>query len=176
MLVQERAVGVEFSPDRLERVPARVPLRERSGVGGVEFPPVRAAAELPEDGLAAVEVLSIGLPVVGVDRDERGVTGVGGAQQGLVATDEAHLDGELDVTVTVGTTDDGFYLEDDGPGFAVDPPERVLDAGFTTVEENTGFGLYVASSIAQDHGWTLALSESADGGARFDISGVALTD
>jgi len=81
-----------------------------------------------------------------------------------------------DVTVTVGTTDDGFYLEDDGPGFAVDPPERVLDAGFTTVEENTGFGLYVASSIAQDHGWTLALSESADGGARFDISGVALTD
>jgi len=80
------------------------------------------------------------------------------------------------VTVTVGTTEEGFFLEDDGPGFAVDPPDRVLDAGFTTVDENTGFGLYVASSIAQDHGWTISLSESADGGARFEIRNVESTE
>jgi signal transduction histidine kinase len=80
------------------------------------------------------------------------------------------------ITVTVGTTDDGFYVADDGPGFAVDPPERALDAGFTTVEGNTGFGLYVARSVAQDHNWTLRLSESTTGGARFDVGNVELTE
>jgi signal transduction histidine kinase len=76
------------------------------------------------------------------------------------------------VTVTLGTTADGFYVADDGPGFAVDPPERVLDAGFTTVEGNTGFGLYVARRLANDHDWALSLSESEDGGGRFEVGNV----
>lgn len=73
------------------------------------------------------------------------------------------------VTVTVGTTEDGFYVADNGPGFDVDPPERILDAGFTTVEGNTGFGLYVAKRLAEDHEWTLSLSEGENGGACFDV-------
>ncbi|KAA9400065.1 PAS domain-containing sensor histidine kinase [Haloarcula sp. CBA1130] len=76
------------------------------------------------------------------------------------------------VTVTVGTTADGFFVADDGPGIDVDPPERVFDAGHTAVAENTGFGLYVARRVAADHGWTISMSESESGGARFDIGNV----
>lgn len=81
-----------------------------------------------------------------------------------------------DVSVSVGATDDGYYVADDGPGIDVDPPERILDAGFTTDNANTGFGLYVARSIARDHGWTISLSESDAGGTRFDIGGVTLCE
>ena len=80
------------------------------------------------------------------------------------------------VTVTVGSTPEGFYVADDGPGTEIDPPERVFDAGYTTVEDNTGFGLYIARMVAEDHGWGIELSESADGGMRFDIVNVALHD
>ncbi|MGB9930306.1 sensor histidine kinase [Haloarcula amylolytica] len=76
------------------------------------------------------------------------------------------------VTVTVGTTADGFFVADDGPGIDVEPPERVFDAGHTAVEENTGFGLYVARRVATDHGWTISMSESDSGGARFEIGNV----
>ncbi|MFC7077228.1 sensor histidine kinase [Haloarcula halophila] len=78
------------------------------------------------------------------------------------------------VTVTVGATPDGFFIADDGPGVDVEPPERVFDAGYTTVEGNTGFGLYIARTIAENHGWEIELSEVADGGIRFDIVNVEL--
>jgi len=81
-----------------------------------------------------------------------------------------------DVTVTVGTTDDGFYVADDGPGVGPNAPERVFDAGFTTIEGNTGFGLFVARSIAHEHNWRVSVSESADGGVRFTVSGLTFGD
>ncbi|MDS0220437.1 PAS domain-containing sensor histidine kinase [Haloarcula sp. S1AR25-5A] len=80
------------------------------------------------------------------------------------------------VTVTVGTTDDGFFAADDGPGIDVEPPERVFDAGHSAVAENTGFGLYVARRVAADQGWTLSMSDSESGGARFNIGNVDCQD
>jgi signal transduction histidine kinase len=77
--------------------------------------------------------------------------------------------------VTVGTTDEGFFVADDGPGIDGDP-DRVFDAGYTTVEGNTGFGLFVARSIAHEHNWGVAVSEGEGGGLRFDVSGSALVD
>lgn len=85
-----------------------------------------------------------------------------------------HTDGR--VAVRVGVTDEGFFVADDGDGIAADPLERVFDAGYTTVDDNTGFGLYVARTIAADHDWTVSVSASEDGGARFDVSGVTLLD
>ncbi|WP_276273201.1 sensor histidine kinase [Haloarcula litorea] len=79
------------------------------------------------------------------------------------------------VTVTVGTTDDGFFVADDGPGLSAGSPERVFDAGYTTVEGNTGLGLYVAGKVAGDQGWTLSASSRA-GGARFDVTNVDLAE
>lgn len=79
-----------------------------------------------------------------------------------------------DVTITVGATADGFFVADDGPGIDVSPPERIFDAGFSTVQQNTGFGLYVVQLVADNHDWTLSLTESSDGGLRFDIGNVDL--
>jgi PAS domain S-box-containing protein len=76
------------------------------------------------------------------------------------------------VTVTVGDTEDGFYVADDGPGIPEAERERVFESGYSTRADGTGFGLRIVEQVAETHGWTVALAESADGGARFDIAGV----
>ena len=82
------------------------------------------------------------------------------------------------VTVTVGALDDrdGFYVEDDGPGIAPEDREDVFEAGYSTSDEGTGFGLSIVAEIAEAHGWTVAVTEGADGGARFEITGVEFAD
>jgi PAS domain S-box-containing protein len=78
------------------------------------------------------------------------------------------------VTVRVGALDDcnGFYVEDDGPGIPADDRERVFERGHTTSEDGTGFGLAIVAEIVDAHGWTVEVTESEAGGARFEISGV----
>jgi signal transduction histidine kinase len=80
-----------------------------------------------------------------------------------------------DVGVTIGRTDDGFVVADDGPGLD-GRHERVFDAGFTTEAGNTGFGLFVARSIAHEHNWHVSVSESERGGLRFTASGLAFDE
>jgi signal transduction histidine kinase len=48
----------------------------------------------------------------------------------------------------------------------------VLEHGYTTAEDGTGFGLAIVRSVAAAHGWQLDLAESDDGGACFEFSGV----
>jgi len=57
-----------------------------------------------------------------------------------------------DVTVTVGGVEDGFYIEDDGPGIPDDERDSVFEAGYTTTQDGTGFGLSIVSQIAEAHG------------------------
>jgi signal transduction histidine kinase len=78
-----------------------------------------------------------------------------------------------DVTVTLGATDDGFYVADDGDGIELDPPERVFDVGFELEGEDVGIGLFVARRIANDHGWSLDATNREGGGARFEVTGVS---
>lgn len=51
--------------------------------------------------------------------------------------------GGADVTVTVGELNDGLYFEDDGPGIPAQHREEVFDAGYSTSEAGTGFGLSI---------------------------------
>lgn len=74
-----------------------------------------------------------------------------------------------DVTVTVGRTDTGFYVADDGPGIPPEDRERVFESGVTTADSGTGFGLAIVATVAEAHGWTVEATESADGGARFEF-------
>jgi len=76
-----------------------------------------------------------------------------------------------DVTVTVGDLDgrDGFFVADDGPGVPDDEREDVFEPGYTTGEEGTGLGLSIVRTIAEAHGWEVAVTDSADGGARFEF-------
>jgi signal transduction histidine kinase len=75
-----------------------------------------------------------------------------------------------DVTVTVGRTADGFYVEDDGPGISESERDRVFEGGYTTADDGTGFGLNIVRTVAEAHGWTVAVTEGSDGGARFEFT------
>ena len=76
------------------------------------------------------------------------------------------------VTISVGPIDGGFYVADDGPGIAPSIRDRVFERGFSTDDSGTGYGLSIVADIADTHGWSIAVEESADGGARFEITGV----
>jgi signal transduction histidine kinase len=98
---------------------------------------------------------------------------VGVLDDGIDGDDgDAGSDGDHD-----GTSDGGgFYVADDGPGIDPDRRDRVFEAGVTTADDGTGFGLKIVSEIAEAHGWTVDLGESADGGVRFAFRGVDVDD
>ena len=77
-----------------------------------------------------------------------------------------------DVTVTVGTLPDGFYVEDDGPGIPPGERDDVFDTGYSTADGGTGLGLSIVRTIADAHGWSVSATTGADGGARFELTGV----
>ncbi|MCO8267299.1 sensor histidine kinase [Haloferax prahovense] len=77
------------------------------------------------------------------------------------------------VSTVVGTTADGFYVDDDGPGPS--PAERAA----TTASPNQLLGvdydsphLSTARRIADLHGWQFDVTDSELGGARFEVRGV----
>jgi len=80
--------------------------------------------------------------------------------------------GREDVTIRVGDIDGGFSIEDDGPGIPEEDRDEVLEKGYTTHEEGTGFGLSIVQTAIEAHGWEIAVTESPEGGARFEITGV----
>jgi len=80
--------------------------------------------------------------------------------------------GGPDVTVEVGDLEDGFYVADDGPGIPEENREQVFKSAYSTVQDNTGFGLAIVTEIVDAHGWDVTITESASGGAQFTITGV----
>jgi PAS domain S-box-containing protein len=76
------------------------------------------------------------------------------------------------VTIRVSISEDALIVTDDGGG--VDPAQRneVFEFGHTTADDGTGFGLSIVREIAIAHGWSVNLTESDDGGARFEFRGV----
>jgi K+-sensing histidine kinase KdpD len=86
--------------------------------------------------------------------------------------DDAIDHGGSAVTVTIGRTEDGIYIADDGPGIPPDDRDTVFESGYTTSTDGTGLGLQIVKQIVEAHGWSITVTESEAGGARFDISGV----
>ena len=82
--------------------------------------------------------------------------------------------GGANVTVTVGDLETGFYVQDDGPGIPDADQSDVLAVGYSTSAEGTGFGLSIVKQVAQAHDWTLSVTNSAEGGARFEITNVEI--
>ncbi|WP_177227577.1 sensor histidine kinase [Halomicrobium zhouii] len=84
--------------------------------------------------------------------------------------------GGAGVTIRVGSEDDGFYVEDDGPGIAPTEREKVFEYEYTTDSDGTGLGLAIVESITSAHGWSVHVTDGHDGGARFVFSDVDLVD
>ncbi|RXK46436.1 PAS domain-containing protein [Halorientalis pallida] len=80
------------------------------------------------------------------------------------------------VSVTVGALESGFYVADDGPGIPEDERDVVTELGYSTSDDGTGFGLAIVREIAKAHGWELTVTESDEGGARFEFTGVGRLD
>jgi signal transduction histidine kinase len=79
-----------------------------------------------------------------------------------------------DVTVRVGRSEAGFYVEDDGPGIPSDRRESVFERGNSS-NDGTGLGLSIVQSIVEAHGWSIHVAAGSDAGARFDVTGAAVT-
>jgi len=84
--------------------------------------------------------------------------------------------GDRNVTVTVGDLPGGFHVSDDGSGIPEGEYAQVFERGYTTAREGTGFGLSIVAEIAEAHGWEVRATESANGGARFEVTGVEFAE
>jgi len=80
------------------------------------------------------------------------------------------------VTVRVDPLDGGFCVVDDGRGIPAEERDRVFERGVSTGDGGTGFGLAIVERIAGAHGWSVAVTKSETGGARFEVTGVEMSD
>jgi signal transduction histidine kinase len=78
--------------------------------------------------------------------------------------------------IRVGTVEDGFYIEDDGVGIPPAKREKVFDAGYSTSDDGTGYGLRIVQSIVEMHGWTIAITDGQAGGTRFEVQEVLVDE
>lgn len=69
----------------------------------------------------------------------------------------------------------GFYVADDGPGVPADERDQVFEFGHSG-GDGTGSGLAIVRSIAEAHDWTVSLTDSESGGARFEFTGVEFVE
>jgi PAS domain S-box-containing protein len=77
------------------------------------------------------------------------------------------------VTICIGETEgNGFYIADDGPGIPEEEYDEIFEPGYSMSKEGTGFGLAIVEEIVEAHGWDVEVTESVDGGARFEITDI----
>lgn len=86
------------------------------------------------------------------------------------------VEGGADPHISVAFGQEGaeafVRISDNGPGIPEDKAAAVFDPFYTTKEvgKGTGLGLSISHKIAEEHGGTLALCQSGDGGACFTLT------
>ncbi len=61
-------------------------------------------------------------------------------------------------------------ISDNGPGLAGVDLEEIFKPGFTTKEKGSGYGLFLARRIVEEHGGNIQVYSSPQGGALFEIT------
>ncbi|WP_436935490.1 GAF domain-containing sensor histidine kinase [Halovenus marina] len=86
--------------------------------------------------------------------------------------------GGTDITVWLGplSDGDGFYVEDDGPGIPDAKSEEIFEVGCSTGDDGLGIGLAIVEGIASAHDWTVRVTDGREGGARFEVSNVVVSN
>ena len=83
-----------------------------------------------------------------------------------------HGGDDADVLITVGEMEEGIFVADDGVGVPPENRERIFETGYSTTEDNMGFGLRIVERIVNAHGWEISVTDAAAGGTRFEITGI----
>ena len=160
---------IEHSLERMELLIADVLTLARQGADVSEMEPIDLAAVCEEcwDG---VDTASATLDLR-VDRTIRGDRSrLRQLLENLLRNAIDH--GGETVTITIEALEDGFAVEDDGPGIPAEHRDQVLEFGHSSTSEGTGLGLSIVEGIATAHGWNVRVTDGSDGGARFEITGV----
>jgi len=117
-------------------------------------------AVLPE-GIAVVVDLAVGLPPIGLDRDQMAVAFSNIIENSISAMDDAGT-----LTVSSSLSDDGnriaVVFRDTGKGIPERYLGRVFEPYFTLKPGGTGLGLAITKRIVEDHKGAIAL-ESKEG-------------
>lgn len=81
-------------------------------------------------------------------------------------------DGSIEVSVKRSAADGAivFGVRDSGPGIPADKLTEIFEPYFTTKEEGSGLGLWIAQQIAVAHGGKLTARNAAGGGAIFTLT------
>lgn len=77
-----------------------------------------------------------------------------------------------EVTIRIGTLEEGFYLEDDGRGLTDDERRRISSETQRVRDPELGLGLSIVKRIVDAHGWNVRAVEGEEGGSRFEFIGV----
>ncbi|MXV61625.1 PAS domain S-box protein [Natronorubrum sp. JWXQ-INN-674] len=80
-----------------------------------------------------------------------------------------HSDEAVRISVGSLAEEPGIYVADDGPGIPSSVHTDVFEHGYSTNQAGTGYGLSIVQQVVQGHGWEIDITESAEGGARFEI-------
>ncbi|WP_435061971.1 PAS domain S-box protein [Halobaculum sp. EA56] len=173
----EHLGAVERALDRMETLIEDLLTLAREGEADTDLEPVDVAGTVDAcwgnvDTADASLVVDVGRPILADERRLKQLF------ENLVGNAVEH--GGEDVTVTVGELADGeregFFVEDDGVGIPPDEREAVFEAGYSTGDRGTGFGLRIVRQVAESHGWDVRATESEEGGARFEVTGVTFVD
>lgn len=110
-----------------------------------------------------------GLPILRADGDQLTQALLNLVINGLQAVERG---GRIEVSVQVSAPAGAMTLEvrDTGPGVPLEKRTAVFEPYFTTKQEGSGLGLWIAQQIAVAHGGTLEVSNAPEGGAVFRLS------
>lgn len=165
--------SIRTAHERMQELIENILMLARQGKTIDDIEPV-ALDVCVEDSWATVETADATLTV----ETTQAIAADGGRLQQLLGNliRNAVEHGGDNVTITVGNLDGGFYVEDDGPGIPVGERDKVFESGYSKTEGGTGLGLSIVREIIDAHGWDVCVTESSDGGARFEFTGVESLD
>jgi PAS domain S-box-containing protein len=146
-------------------------LRSREIVGETESVEVAEAAESAWESVTVQ--CDATLETVDSTKIEADPDALGRLLQNLLSNSVEH--GSEEISIRVGKTEDGFYLEDNGPGIPEKHREDVLTPGFTTKSGGNGMGMASVRQIVDAHGWQINITEAETlDGVRFEITRIEI--